>query len=137
MAPKKYNTVNRTKRRMDANTPVGQKNILTLDESMLDRKNFHYEIVNETPGNVESYKSADYDIVTDMAGMEIGDKAAGEEQPQGSVIRKDVGGGVTAVLMSKPIKWHEEDEKREANRLQDVEQSMEAENKKKHESNFG
>lgn len=137
MAKRKYNTVSRTKRRMDSNTPVGQKNVLTLDESMLDRTRFHYEIVNEDPGNVESYKARDFDIVTDMSGMKVGDEVAGGDQPDGSVIRKDVGGGQTAILMSKPIEWHKDDENREEERLQEVESNMEQENKQKHEGNFG
>ncbi len=137
MSKRKYNTVSRAKRRMDANTPVGQKNVLTLDESMLDRSRFHYEIVNETPGNVESYEARDFDVVKDMSGMQIGDESANKDQPDGSVIRMNVGGGQTALVMSKPIKWHKDDEAKEEQRLQEMESTMDAENKQKHEGNFG
>lgn len=132
---KRYNTVSRKKRRMDTRTPVGRKNVLTLDESMLDRKKFHYEIVNEDPGNVESYEARDFDIVTDMSGMTVGDEAAGKDQPMGSVVRMNVGGGQTAVLMSKPIEWHKEDEAAQEKRLQEIERNMEQENQTKYEKN--
>lgn len=134
---KRYNTVSRKKRRVDNNTPVGRKNVLTLDESMLDRDNFHYEIVNETPGNVETYEANDYDIVRDMSGMKVGDESAGADQPDGSVIRKNVGGGQTAILMSKPIKWHQADEQREEKRLQDIEENMVNKNEREFEKNSG
>lgn len=129
----KYNTVSRTKRRMDQNLTVGKKNVLVVPEDMLDRDNFVYMIVNEDAGNVEYHESLDYDVVRNMPEVVVGDDNADKAKQDGSVVRLNVGGGKTAVLMSKPKKWYDEDKAAQEKRLQEMDKQMEAENNQKYE----
>lgn len=130
---KKYKTVSRAKRRMDQNLTVGKKNVLVVPEDMLDRENFVYMIVNEDPGNVEYHESLDYDTVRNMPDVVVGDDDAAKAKQDGSVVRISVGGGKSAVLMSKPKKWYNEDKAAEEKRLQEMDKQMEADNKQKYE----
>jgi len=131
---KKYKTVSRQRRRMDQNLTTGRKNVLIVPEDMLDRDKFVYMIVNEDAGNVEYHESLDYDLVRNMPEVIVGDDNADKAKQDGSVVRLSVGGGKTAVLMSKPIEWYKADKAAEEKRLQTMDKEMEAKNKKEHEN---
>lgn len=111
----KYIANMRTERRMDKNHKPGKKNVLTVDPALLDEKNFVYRFVNETPGNVESREAIDYDVA--RIGATVGDEKAGEGQPDGSVVRKNIGNGETAILMCKRRDWYEEDQRKKEEAL--------------------
>lgn len=119
---KKAKGPNRTKRRMDKNVKPGQKNKLTVSESMLDRKNYEYRFVNDVDNNIQEKESIDWDIA--RIGAEVGDAKAGEGQQDGSVVKKHVGGGTYAVLMCKKKEWYEDDAARKEERLKEIERDM-------------
>lgn len=128
----KFKTVSRTKRRMDSNLTAGRKNVLVVDENMLDRTRFVYRVVSDVPGNIEVYKAIDYDPVM-RPDVKIGDDDASKSNHDGSTVRVDIGGGKTGILMSKPIEWHEADQKAKEKRLQDMDKEMRAKNHENHE----
>lgn len=120
----KASAPDRKKRRMDKNTPVGQKNKLTVDESILDRKRYEYRFVNDVDGNIAIKQSQDWDIAEIHESVTVGDAKAGEAQSDGTVIRKPVGGGVTAVLMCKKREWYKEDSEKKEQALREIENEM-------------
>jgi hypothetical protein len=120
----------RKTRRMDMNVKPGTKNVLTVDSNLLDTKRFVYRFVNEIDNKVTRREESDWDVAHIPVGASVGDLKAGESQPDGTVIRKNVGNGTTAILMCKRKEWHEEDQKRKETGLMEIEHRMEDDIKK-------
>jgi hypothetical protein len=98
----KYNTVNRQKRRMDANSPVDKGDILTIDPSLLDDRFEYYWCDINKAGNLQKKQAKDWDIVYDTSGIVVGDDSAEKPVQDGSMVTTD---GGALVLMSKKKEW--------------------------------
>lgn len=85
---------------------------LAVDETKLDRKNYVYRYVNDTPGRVQAFtQGGEWDVVEDPK-KEIKSNATGEGTAVSVVAGTREGGQpMRTVLLRKP-KWiHDEDQK--------------------------
>ena len=80
--------------------------------------NFVYRWVNDTPGRIERFKEAGYEVV--QQDVEIGHKTVDRGSKVGSAITRQVGGLLTAVCMRIPKEWYDEDQKALENRNEQV-----------------
>lgn len=100
--------------------PVGgPRDILTVANK---DPNYVYRWVNDTPGRLEKFKDAGYEVVTQD--HEVGSKAVDRGSKLGSAITKSVGGQITAVLMRIPREWYDEDQAAKQAELDALEASM-------------
>lgn len=98
--------------------PVGTRNKLTAPE----RPGYVRRFVNDVDGRLSMFEDAGYGAV--RVPTQVGDPAAGDSSQVGSVVRKPVGGGVTAVLMEIPKEYYEEDQLAKEQRLKEKEKSL-------------
>lgn len=117
----KYNTINRKKRRMDANNPVDKGDVLTIDPSMLDDRFEYFWCDEGKPGNIAKKQAKDWDIVYDMPNIEVGDDKAEKPKQDGSMVTIPNGSGGNLVLMSKKKEWCNEDRSGMEKHLQETE----------------
>ncbi len=103
--------------------PIGQRNRLTAPK----RPGYVRRFVNTTPGRVQMFEDAGYQMVTDQTYdpenpgvVKIGDRTSGAT-PMGSAVVEDVGGGQQAVLMEIREDWYNEDQAKKARRLDEME----------------
>ena len=103
--------------------PIGQRNRLTAPK----RPGYVRRFVNTTPGRVQMFEDAGYQLVTDQTYdpenpgvVKIGDRTSGAT-PMGSAVVEDVGGGQQAVLMEIREDWYNEDQAKKARRLDEME----------------
>lgn len=82
---------------------------LDVPESGLDRKDFSYRLVNDTPGRVERLTKDDtWDVVPEVGGRKMDFHA--DRNTDGSSMR--------AVLLRKPRDWYEEDQQAKQARIE-------------------
>lgn len=103
--------------------PLHKQNVFTAEQ----RDGFKRYWVNETPGMVESYQLAGWNLVAD--GTKTHDQLSQVESQMGSVVRRVVNKDPqapckTAVLMEIPIQLYEEDQADEQRRIDEIEQSF-------------
>jgi hypothetical protein len=98
-----------------------KRNVLTINKK---DPNYHYRIVNDTPGRVEELKAWGYEVVTDT-GINVGENEGNTSLGTGA--RTHVGSGMQAILMRTRKEFYEEDQKAK----QDAISSKEALMKKK------
>jgi hypothetical protein len=98
----------------------GIRNRLTVDGKDPD---FQYRIVNDTPGRVQQFIDAGYEIVTDED-ISVGDKKVATPGGEGTPKKLAVGNGVNAYVMRIRKDWYEEDEVAEQARVDETEASM-------------
>ena len=90
----------RTKR-----TPIGgPRNILTVTNK---DPNYFYRWVNDTPGRIDRFLQAGYEVVNHEA--EVGEKTVDRASKLGSAVTM-VRGSATLVLMRIPLEWYNEDQ---------------------------
>lgn len=94
---------------------------LGVDESKLDRKNYHYRFVNDTPGRVQSLVAQDYDPAPEMGAKADGNNLGSVNTAQAGVAD---GKPFNAVLMRKPIKMHEEDQREKQRPLDEIDAAI-------------
>lgn len=70
--------------------------------------NYVYRWVNDTPGRIQRLMERGYEIVTDH--VEVGQSTVDRGSQLGGAVTKQVGQGVTGVLMRIPREYHEEDQ---------------------------
>jgi len=87
---------------------------------------FHYHIVNDKPGRVNSFEKAGYEIVEGVNEDQLKGTAASNQL--GKTAAFDVGGGETAYRMRIPRKLWEEDNAARIEKTQEID--MEIEGKK-------
>lgn len=107
-------TSNRPKR-----TPIAKRNVLTVKDR---DPAFNYRWVNDEDGRVQMFEEAGYTAVKEPT--EVGDPRAGDASQLGSVSRKPVGGGKSAVLMKIPKEFYEEDQAAKEARIAEKEKSL-------------
>lgn len=108
-----------TRKRRPKRTPIGRRNILTVDKR--DPK-FEYRWVNDVDGRLQMFEEAGYEAVREPT--EVGDPRAGDASQLGSTVRKPVGGGKSAVLMRIPKDFYQEDQGAKEVRLKAKEQAL-------------
>lgn len=84
---------------------------------------FQYRIVNDTPGRIDTFIEAGYEIVTDSS-VSVGDKRIANPTQEGSPVKVHVGGGSNAYLMRIKEDWYKEDAQVKQDHIDDIEQSM-------------
>lgn len=94
--------------------PLGNRRSLVFDG--MDTDHYVYRVVNDRPGRVEMFKEAGWDPVR-------GGKMGDENQP-GSIISKQVGNGVTGILMRKAKELEEADDQPRIQRAADDEDAI-------------
>jgi hypothetical protein len=75
--------------------PMGRMQRMSVPEYLLDRERFHYAMMVDRPGNLESAEAAYYEYVLDDSG---------------SKISRNSGQGETSYLMRLPIEYYKEDQ---------------------------
>src|SRR3990167_2564154 len=107
----------RTKR-----TPIGgPRNILTVTNK---DPNYFYRWVNDTPGRIDRFLQAGYEVVNHEA--EVGEKTVDRASKLGSAVTM-VRGSATLVLMRIPLEWYNEDQAAKQEEIDSLEASMRAE----------
>lgn len=111
----------RTERRRKPGSLAAGGMKLAVDESKLDRVNYHYRQVNDTPGRLQQLEGQDYDIAPEV-GASVNSNGVGTVN---SVLAgvKD-GKPYNTVLMRKPIAMHEEDQKLKQKPLDEMEDAI-------------
>lgn len=133
MKPLRARAPKRSERRMNSNTKVGTKDVLTIDPGLLD-PDFEYRIVNQTTaGRVKRLMAQDWDIARISDGATVGDEVAGKAQPDGSTVEVELGGGTRGLLMCKRKDWYKEDKAAEEKERLEIEKRMQADYKEKNE----
>lgn len=100
-------------------TPIHQRNVLTVGNK---REGHRQRWVNDVDGRVAMFEEAGYTIV--QRPTEVGDKQAGASAQVDRVVRKPVGGGVSAVLMEIPDEFYREDQMAKEAKIKDSERSL-------------
>lgn len=100
-------------------TPLGERNILTVGNK---RKGFNQRWINDVDDRIERAKAAGYTPV--MRPTEVGDPRAGAATQVGDIVRKPVGGGITAVLMEIPDEYYQEDQAAKEAEIKSKERSL-------------
>lgn len=100
-------------------TPIHQRNVLTVGNK---REGHRQRWVNDVDGRVAMFEEAGYTIV--QRPTEVGDKQAGAANQVDRVVRKPVGGGVSAVLMEIPDEFYREDQMAKEAKIKDSERSL-------------
>ncbi len=100
----------------------GPRDILTVQDK---DPNYVYRMVNDIDDRIERFKLGGYEIVTSEheIGMPSVDRAS-RTGKFGSAITKNVGGGVTAVLMRIPKEFWDEDQAAKAAEVDKAEAAM-------------
>ena len=122
-ASERMKKMNAAKKSADANEririPIGEKrDVLSVQdtpEGYVDR------IVNDVPGRIEKFKQAGYELVEDA---QLGTSHVDGNQASQGVVTKDVGKGVTAVVMRQRKEFYEEDQAKKQARIDELENSM-------------
>lgn len=100
-------------------TPIAQRNILTVANK---RDGFKQRWVNDVDGRIQMFEEAGYTSV--QRPTEVGDPQAGASTQVDRVVRKPVGGGITAVLMEIPEEYYAEDQQAKEAKIKHAEQSL-------------
>ena len=87
--------------------------------------NYVYRWVNDTPGRLQRFKDAGYEPVVSDA--EVGTKTVDRNSKLGSVITRNVGGVLTAVLMRIPKEWYDEDQAAKQTQIDESDKMLRAE----------
>lgn len=101
-----------------------QRNILTAPK----REGYQRRFVNDVGDRVEQFLANGWNVVTDET-IQVGDERVGKSQPIGSPITKDVGVGVTAVLMEIPQELYDARQKRKSEIIAEKERKMALQNR--------
>lgn len=94
---------------------------LGVDESKLDRKNYHYRFVNDKDGRVQQLYAQDYDPAPEVGAKQDTNGLGTVNTAQAGVAD---GKPFNAVLMRKPIRMHEEDQKEKQKPLEEMEEAI-------------
>lgn len=100
-------------------TPLGERNVLTVANK---RQGYKQRWVNDVDDRIERANAAGYTAV--MRPTKVGDPKAGAATQVGDIVRKPVGGGITAVLMEIPDEYYREDQAAKEAKLKDTERSL-------------
>ena len=84
--------------------------------------NYVYRWVNDVRGRMQRFLDGGYEVVTQDT--EVGQNAVDRGSQVGSAVTRQVGSGVTAVLMRIPREWYNEDQAAKAAELDALEASM-------------
>lgn len=102
-------------------TPVsGARNILTVAQK---DPNYEYRWVLDSPGRLDVFRDAGYEVVTDNP--EVGDETVDRGSQLGSAVTM-VRGTSTLVLMRIPKEWYDEDQLAKQEELDALEATMRA-----------
>lgn len=102
MTTRKTETNSRPARK--SRKPINSKNLLRAEQ----RPGFVRRYVNDVDTRIQMFLEAGYEPVKGQDN--INDYRAQDGSQLGSVVRKPVGGGVTAVLMEIPEEFYKEDQ---------------------------
>lgn len=70
---------------------------------------FQYRIVNDTPGRIQEFIDAGYEIVQDTS-VSVGDKRIANPTQEGTPVKVHVGNGNNAYLLRIKEDWYKEDQ---------------------------
>ena len=122
-ASKRMTEMHEAKKLADAKarirTPLGAKrDILSVQNP---EEGYVYRIVNDTPGRINRFKEAGYELVEDA---QLGTSHVDGNQASQGVVSKDVGKGVTAVVMRQREEFYKEDQAEKQRKVDELENSM-------------
>ena len=122
-ASKRMTEMHEAKKSADAKarvrTPLGAKrDILSVQNP---EEGYVYRIVNDTPGRINRFKEAGYELVEDA---QLGTSHVDGNQASQGIVSKDVGKGVTAVVMRQRDEFYKEDQAEKQRKIDELENSM-------------
>lgn len=100
-------------------TPLGERNLLTVGNK---RQGFRQRWINDVDDRIARAEAAGYTAV--MRPTQVGDPKAGAATQVGDIVRRPVGGGITAVLMEIPDEYYQEDQAAKEAKVKDTERSL-------------
>ena len=89
--------------------PLGRRNVLTVT-GLKDQDEFHYHWFNDVGDRLNNCLEAGYEFVL-KSGLSAGDTTVESVRSTDSIMKKAVGGNVTAFLMKIPMELYMEDQK--------------------------
>lgn len=99
------------RRRRNSDGLQGRRNRLYVDESQLDRQNFEYRFVNDTPGRLHSFTvQDDWEVVPDREGVIKADSTGTGAEVAAHAGIGPTGAPMRSVLLRKPRKYYDDDE---------------------------
>ena len=98
----------------------GNRNILTVSGIP---KGYMGRWVNDVDNSIDKFKAAGYEFVTDK-NVVVGDRTINSGNDVGSIVTKNVGGGVVAYLMAQRKEYYEEDQAAKANSIAETEAAI-------------
>lgn len=101
-------------------TPIGQRNVLTVDRK---EPGFVYRFVNDVNERIEAFKQNGWEVVP-AKDAKIGDKRVEQTSTEGSAALVSVGGGTKSCLMRIPEDWYKEDQDAKQAEIKRLEQTM-------------
>lgn len=106
--------------------PIGTRNVLGIDKSKLDTKNYSYRIVNDTGDRLTRYRDAGWEPhTTSDEDMIVGDPDVGNSRRLGSLVTKVVDKrGTQAYLMKIRKEYYEEDQEAKAEKIRQTENDL-------------
>ena len=122
-ASKRMTEMHEAKKSADAKarirTPLGAKrDILSVQNP---EEGYVYRIVNDTPGRINRFKEAGYELVEDA---QLGTSHVDGNQASQGIVSKYVGKGVTAVVMRQRDEFYKEDQAEKQRKIDELENSM-------------
>lgn len=97
--------------------PIGKRNVL----SAAPEEGYEQRFVNDVEDRIEVFEQAGWEVAPKTA---VGDEMVGNESSVGGKTTKNVGGGVTAVLMRKRKDWFDEDYAEKQREIDDQEKGL-------------
>lgn len=119
--PSRAETVRR-ERRMKPGAIMAEGIKLELDETKLDRKTFSYRWVKDSPGRVERFKRADWDLVDEAEAKANGNNLGTIPTVHGGI--GESGAPYGLVLMKKYKDWYEADQKAKRAPLDEMDKAI-------------
>jgi len=110
----------RQERRRKAGSTVLPGIKLGVDESKLDRANFEYRFVNDSPGRVQQMFDEDWDPVN----QPVKTDSDGLGTVQGKVVGTHNGAPLSAILMKKRKDWYDADQKEKQRPLEEADEQI-------------
>lgn len=102
--------------------PMGHRNVLKI-KGLTDNELFHYHLFNDVEDRLYRALEAGYAFVS-KEGLEIGDKNIDSVRGTDSIMKKNVGGGLTAYLMRIPMEFYKEDQKAKQDQVAALEREI-------------
>lgn len=83
------------------------------------REGFHRRWMNDSAGRIAKMQAMGYEIVTENIDMNT--SGTGDPSQESTIVRREVGGGMFAILMEIPQEWYDDEKRKEQDKIDQLE----------------